>query len=196
MTSYRNEHLGALSDTELVARYKFTLDKTYVGELFKRYSHLVLGLCINYYRDKDEAKDALLQIFEKLFDELRKRDVENFRPWLTFVARNHCISTLRKKKTERGRKEDFSYTGEKFVEYEDSLRQNEQEVRLQALEEAVKELDEEQRICVELFYLKEKSYNEIAAATGYSVKQVKSYLQNGKRNLRILLNTKNERIPK
>ena len=195
MIPSRNENLASLTDHELIARYKITLNKNCVGELFKRYSHLVLGLCINYFKNKDEAKDALLQIFEKLFDELRKREVENFPGWLTFVSRNHCISVLRKRKTENERKSDFNYSEEKFVESYEGVRHDEKEIQLQALEEAIEELDEEQKICVELFYLKEKSYNEIAAATGFSVKQVKSYLQNGKRNLRIILSTKNERIP-
>ena len=195
MIPSQNENLASLTDPELISRYKITLNKNCVGELFKRYSHLVLGLCINYFKNKDEAKDALLQIFEKLFDELRKREVENFPGWLTFVSRNHCISVLRKRKTENERKVDFNYSEEKFVESYEGVRHDEKEIQLQALEEAIEELDEEQKICVELFYLKEKSYNEIAAATGFSVKQVKSYLQNGKRNLRIILSTKNERIP-
>ena len=195
MTLSRNENLAILTDLELIARYKFTLDKNYVGELFKRYSHLVLGLCINYFKNKDEAKDELLQIFEKLFDALRKTDVENFPGWLTFVSRNHCISVLRKRKTETERKADYNYSEEKFVESYEGVRHDEKEIQLQQLEEAVKELEYEQRICVELFYLKERSYSEIASATGFSEKQVKSYLQNGKRNLRIILSTKNERIP-
>lgn len=195
MAPSQSENLSVLTDPELIARYKFTLDKNYVGELFKRYSHLVLGLCINYFKNKDEAKDALIQIFEKLFEELRKREVENFPGWLTFVSRNHCISVLRKRKTEFERKTDYSYSEEKFVESYEGLRHDEKEIQLQQLEEAVKQLDYEQRICIELFYLKERSYNEISAATGFSLKEVKSYLQNGKRNLRILFSTKNEQIP-
>jgi RNA polymerase sigma factor (sigma-70 family) len=195
MTPAQRENLGPLSDLELVSRYKLTLDKLYVGELFKRYSHLVLGLCINYYKDKDNAKDALTQIFEKLFDELRKRDIEHFRIWLCFVSRNFCISDLRKKKTENKRQHDYESGQETFVEMEPVLRHDDKEVQLQKLEEAIKQLNEEQRVCVELFYLQEKTYTDIAAATGYDLKQVKSFLQNGKRNLKNILTQANEHIP-
>src|ERR1041385_3184565 len=181
------ENLGLLTDLELVERYKNTLDKLYVGELFKRYSHLVLGLCINYFKDKDDAKDALVQIFEKLFDELRKRQVENFRFGLCFVSRNYCISALRNRKTEESRQDDYEKGVETFVEMESPLRHDDKELQLQQLEEAIKQLNEEQRICVDLFYLQERSYQDISAATGYSLKEVKSYLQNGKRNLKNIL---------
>jgi RNA polymerase sigma-70 factor (ECF subfamily) len=187
MSPAQRENLSPLSDLELVERYKNTLDKLYVGELFKRYSHLVLGLCINYFKDKDDAKDALVQIFEKLFDELRKRQIENFRVWLCFVSRNYCISALRKRKTEESRQDDYEKGVETFVEMESPLRHDDKELQLQQLEEAIKQLNEEQRICVDLFYLQERSYQDISAATGYSLKEVKSYLQNGKRNLKNIL---------
>jgi RNA polymerase sigma-70 factor (ECF subfamily) len=191
----QRENLSLLTDLDLISRYKATLDKNYVGELFKRYSHLVLGLCINYYKDKDDAKDALLQIFEKLFDELQKHKVENFKNWLCFVSRNHCISALRKQKTETSRMLDYNYTTEKQTEPELRIEKPDKEDEYNKLEEAIQALSSEQRICVELFYLKEKSYNEIVAATRFSLKQVKSFLQNGKRNLKIILTQKNERIP-
>jgi RNA polymerase sigma factor (sigma-70 family) len=190
------ENLKILSDLELVARYKKTLDKLYVGELFKRYSHLVLGLCINYFKDKDDAKDASSQIFEKLLDELLKREVENFRVWLCFVSRNFCISALRKRKTEKGRQDDYESGQDTFVEMESPVRHDDKELKLQQLEEAIKQLNEEQRVCVELFYLQEQSYQDIAAATGYTLNEVKSFLQNGKRNLKNILTQSNEHIPK
>ena len=187
MSPAQRENLTILSDADLVSRYKLTLDKLYVGELFKRYSHLVLGLCINYFKDKDDAKDALVQVFEKLFDELPKRQIENFRVWLCFVSRNYCISALRKRKTDKTRQQDYTSTQESFVEMEPVVRHDEKEFKLQQLEDAIKQLNEEQKICVELFYLQDKSYQEIAAATGYSHKDVKSFLQNGKRNLKNIL---------
>lgn len=195
MTPAQRENLGMLADLELISRYKRTLDKLYVGELFKRYSHLILGLCINYFRNKDDAKDALVQIFEKLFDELLKREVVNFRIWLCFVARNHCVSVLRKRKTEHHRHQEYETAQEVFVEMEPVPRPEDKEMKLQQLEDAVKQLSEGQRKCVELFFLQERSYQDIAAATGYSLNEVKSYLQNGKRNLKIILTRSNEHIP-
>lgn len=190
---------AAVSDADLILRYKESGDKFFVGELFKRYSHLVFGVCLNYYKDKDESKDAVMRIFEKLFDELKKREVENFKGWLCFVSRNFCISDMRKKKTRLGHEEDIDWQEkeagpeEKMAEQEEA---GEKKIQLQGLGGAISELKEEQRICVELFYLKEKTYKEIVEMTAFSEKEVKSHLQNGKRNLKILLSAKNEYVPR
>jgi RNA polymerase sigma-70 factor (ECF subfamily) len=179
-----------LTDHELVDRYKATSDKMFVGELYNRYTHLVLGMCIHYFKDKDMAKDVVLEIFEKLFTELKKREVENFRGWLTFVVRNHCISGLRKMQTQLSR--DIEYAQEiKNHPVAEEKDLAEEEKRLEALERAMNGLNPLQRTCIELFYFKDMSYSQIVEATGYSVNEVKSYIQNGKRNLKLMIiNTK------
>ncbi|HET6991004.1 MAG TPA: sigma-70 family RNA polymerase sigma factor, partial [Bacteroidia bacterium] len=147
--------------------------------------HLVYGLCLNYFRDRELARDAVLSLFEKLFVSLKKNQPENFKMWLTFVARNHCISELRKQKTQRERTENYLRDEEEPL-FDESTMENaeKREEKLKKLEDAVMALGEEQRKCVELFYFKDKSYQEISELTGFSEKQVKSHLQNGKRNLK------------
>ena len=182
-----NEYLKQLSDAELVARYKKENNKQFVGELYKRYTHLVMGMCIHYFKDTDIAKDMVLQIFEKLFDELKKHEVDNFKHWLTFVVRNYCISELRKMQTQLNRNIQYQYEAKQLLIETDSDDKAEQEKRLDLLEKALKELNPFQKKCVELFYLKNRSYTQIAELTGYSLNEVKSYIQNGKRNLKLLI---------
>ena len=62
---------------------------------------------------------------------------------------------------------------------------------LHYLKEGIGELKDEQRECIELFYLKECSYAEVASMTGFSLKEVKSHIQNGKRNLKNYITAKN-----
>lgn len=180
---------STLSDVELISLYRSSGDKVHVGELYKRYAHLVYGCCLQYFRDREQARDAVVQIFEKLFDELLKREPDNFKGWLGFVARNFCISELRKMKTRTERQEAFlreeddHSTNDAYAD-EETLSK---ETSLQRVEAAVRELSEEQRVCIELFFFKEKSYKEITEITGYPEKQVKSCIQNGKRNLKIIL---------
>lgn len=179
-----NENIRHMSDTELVTQYKRSGDKQLVGELYKRYAHLVLGMCIHYFKDKDTAKDIVLRIFEKLFDELKKREVENFKAWLTFVVRNYCISEIRKMQTENGRMDEYK----RCVEAEEEEETDEvTEKKIIQLESALNELNPFQKKCIELFYYKKMSYTEIVEITGYSVNEVKSYIQNGKRNLKLIL---------
>ncbi|MBL0328352.1 MAG: sigma-70 family RNA polymerase sigma factor [Bacteroidetes bacterium] len=189
--SYATSHQSHLTDNELVKHYKMSSDKIYVGELYKRYTHLVLGMCINYFKDKDVAKDVVLQIFEKLFEELKKREVENFKAWLTFVVRNHCISELRKMQTQLNRDVEYQYQVKVNAIEEDEELEAEEEQKLEALEKALESLNPFQKKCIELFYLKNMTYTQIVEMTGYSVNEVKSYIQNGKRNLKMIItNTK------
>jgi RNA polymerase sigma-70 factor (ECF subfamily) len=147
-------------------------------------------MCIHYFKDKDLAKDNVLEIFEKLFTELRKREVENFKGWLTFVVRNHCISELRKMQTRTNRDLDYCYEMKSAAE-EEERDPAEEEKKLKVLEKAMRDLNPLQRTCIELFYLKDMSYSQIVETTGYPINEVKSYIQNGKRNLKLMLiNTK------
>lgn len=182
-----DEYLKHLSDSELLARYKKDADKQLVGELYKRYTHLVLGMCIHYFKDKDQAKDIVLQIFEKLFDELKKREIENFKNWLTFVVRNYCISELRKIQTQVNRDLLYQYEVKQGVIESDKEEIEEHEKKLEQLEKALENLNPFQKICIELFYLKNRTYIQIVESTGYSLNEVKSHIQNGKRNLKLLI---------
>ncbi len=190
----RNKDQSALTDEELIAAYRLKNDKQAVGILFNRYAHLVFGVCMKYLKDTDESKDAVLQIFEKLHTDLRKHEVQKFSYWLHRVAQNFCLMQLRSNQAAKNRADRFVQDEKAMAEEMDHdhlKKANEREYELQLLEEAVSTLNEEQRICIELFYLKEKCYNEISELTGFDFKQVKSYIQNGKRNLKIYMEKKN-----
>jgi RNA polymerase sigma factor (sigma-70 family) len=179
--------LMKLSDANLISLYKSQGDKQFIGELYKRYAHLILGMCIHYFKDKEAAKDMVLQIFEKLFEELKKRDIDNFKIWLTFVVRNSCISELRKKQTLQRRNDEYNYEMKlRMVETEKEDRMQQEEKMLR-LENALNYLNPFQKRCIELFYLKNRSYKEIVELTGCSLNEVKSYIQNGKRNLKLII---------
>ena len=191
MLFFKSKNITTFTDNELIAEYKKKGDNTVVGELYTRYSHLVYGVCLKYLKNEDESKDAVLEIFEQLLVDLLKHDVTNFKSWLHSVARNHCLMFLRKEQTQFKRANEYQYAFSETDSYETPFMVHEketQEVQLTDLEKALTELKEEQRACIELFFLKEKCYEEVAEITGYTLLQVKSYIQNGKRNLSIKLN--------
>src|SRR6059058_3105865 len=142
---------------------------------------------MKYLKDEHEAKDCVHQIFLKVLTELPKYRVDYFKSWLYMVAKNHCLMRLR----DKGNK-DLKELNEKYAAETDSnlYDLSKDDKAYDFLEESIKELNEEQRQCVILFYLKKKSYAEISAATGYNAMQVKSYIQNGKRNLKTILERK------
>jgi RNA polymerase sigma factor (sigma-70 family) len=181
-----------LSDAELIQRYQQTADVAFAGELFQRYTHLVFGVCMKYLKNEEDSKDATMQIFEKLVVELQKHEVANFGSWLHVLAKNYCLMQLRSARTRWEKNiqltdwpEDMENNG--FVHLEED-----READLLALEKSMNGLPAEQKQCVELFYLQQKSYKEIAEVTGFDLKKVKSYIQNGKRNLKIYMTRENE----
>ena len=177
------------SDEELVEAYYRSGDKGLIGELFEKHVRTVYGACLFYFRDKEISKDVVMQIFEKLIVELRKNKVSNFTGWLSYVVRNHCVSELRKSGKRHFVNEsylDFELKETPDVMEENIMRINEDKM-LDHLKVCLPGLKEEQRICVELFYLSGLSYEEIAKENAMSVNEVKSRIQNGKRNLKLMI---------
>ncbi|MCV9388198.1 RNA polymerase sigma factor [Reichenbachiella ulvae] len=174
------------TDKEIIQAYKRSGDMELLGELYEQYMHLVLGVCLKYLKSKAEAQDAVIEIFEELVVKLQNHEVDHFKSWLYVLTRNHCLMKLRKQKS-RGHEEEI---GEAFMESE-PFQHHEDETRLEdnleKLKSCIAKLKEEQKRCVDLFFLQEKCYQEIADSTNFDLKKVKSYIQNGKRNLKICM---------
>lgn len=179
----------SLSDIELIERYKATDDLKVVGALYQRYTHLVAVLCMKYLKNRAESEDAAMEIFEVLIADLKRHEIQNFKAWLFTVVKNHCFKRLRKQQREGEKEREYQKADISFME-NDPIQDLEGESdmiekNIGKLQEGIDSLKEEQRACISLFYLKEKSYKEVVDETGYDLKKVKSYVQNGKRNLAI-----------
>jgi RNA polymerase sigma-70 factor (ECF subfamily) len=189
----RSSNLNSFDDLDLVARYKQTDDNAFVGALFQRYTHLIFGVCMKYLKDEDEAQDASMQIFEKLLKDLKKHEVQQFKAWLHMVCKNFCLMQLRSGASKLRRAKEMHKDMTSFMESDHELHlviENTKELQLTFMEECIKGLNNEQKICVELFFLQEKSYQEVTEMTSYSMNNVKSYIQNGKRNLKNCIESK------
>lgn len=178
------------SDSELLSLFKEKNDNIFFAELFKRYTKFVFAVSIKYLKDEDSAKESVMQIFEKLLLEINNYEISNFKSWLHSVTRNHCLHIIRKKSNTAVLSDDLENNSDYFMESDNNLYQDdekEKEIMIDNLQNSMQKLKEEQRVCVELFYLKDKCYEEVSEITGYSMKEVKSYIQNGKRNLKLIL---------
>lgn len=172
-------------DATLLSQYKHTGDLEVLGVLYNRYMHLVFGVCLNYLKDEELSKDAVMQIFEELIIKLKIHEVQNFKSWLHVLTRNHCLMAMRK-----SAKNNTVSIEDTFVENTDFVHldiDDTKEHQLTAMEKCMDTLPEEQRLSVDLFYLQEKCYKDVAEITGYDLLKVKSYIQNGKRNLKICM---------
>jgi len=177
-----------ISDKEILENFYTSNNKEWLGILLQRYTLLLLGVCMKYLKNEEEAKDAVQQIFLKVITELKKYRVEYFKSWLYMIARNYCLMQLRDK-PEKNTKE-INESLPLFADESNITKYIEQDALLSYIEESLNELTDEQKTCITLFYLRKKSYTEIANITGFKLMQVKSYIQNGKRNLKILVEKK------
>ena len=185
MAFLRSIQPGASSDAELVALYKDSGDPQVVGNLYERYMDLVYGVCLKYLKQPEDAQDSVINIYEELVVKLKKHEVENFKAWLYTLAKNHCLMRLRSEKKYKTATVDVE-----LVQSAENLHLNgepDREENFQRMEYCLGQLQEEQKNTIELFYLQGKCYNEIVALTGLEWNKVRSLIQNGRRNLKICM---------
>jgi RNA polymerase sigma-70 factor (ECF subfamily) len=179
------------TDEDLLLQFNNSGSLDTLGELYSRYMHLVYGVALKYLGNRDEAKDAVMHIFEKLIGDLPGHEVRNFKSWLYVLTKNHCLMQIRSQKSADGRMDGFKIEQE-FMESEQEMHpiDREEQSMDEALKDCIAQLKREQKQCIELFYYEKRCYQEIAEKLGMNEKKVKSYLQNGKRNLKICLERK------
>jgi RNA polymerase sigma factor (sigma-70 family) len=173
-----------LDNASLLEVFKSKGEMRCMEEVYRRYGHLVFGVCLKYLKNREDAKDALNAVFEKLFLELRKHTVADLPAWLHAVTRNHCYQLLRKK--------DTAIPSTKVLHAADHSEEEltlryEWDIQIDLLHSALEKLNPSQQRCIRLFWLEEKSYKEISSITGMGLSEVKSHIQNGMRNLRLIL---------
>ena len=186
MPSSNNKNINQRTDLELIAWYKQSEDLEVLGILYNRYIHLVYGVSLKYFKNPDESQDAAMQVFEKLIESLKKHDIQNFKSWLHVTTRNHCLMELRSRKT-RGIRSDADLSLVSDMEFTTSPHHNNEiniENDLTLMKLCIEKLPEEQKRCIELFYLEQRSYKEVSLLAEFELKKVKSFIQNGKRNIK------------
>ncbi len=181
------DEISNYSDKELTELYRKGENKVVIAQLYKRYTRFVFLVAMKYMQDEYSAQEIASKVFEKLIVKLKEKEINHFKSWLFKVTQNECMMMHRKSKSEKINEKKYGNEETNFVEFQQIEHLNDrtrEEQKLQELKKAIQQLKEEQRKCIELFYLQEKSYAEISQITGFSIKKVKSYIQNGKRNLK------------
>ena len=174
-----------IDDNELLQRFYADHDNEWLGILLQRYTMLLLGVCMKYLKNEEDAKDSVQQVFLKTINELHKYKVDYFKSWIYMVAKNHCLMKLRDKgKYTTEINEHLMATPDETTDKNNYI---EKDKALTSMAEALLQLNKEQQVCITLFYLEKKSYQEITEQTNFTLLQVKSHIQNGKRNLKILM---------
>ncbi len=185
MAFIREKDKNQFSDDELVQLYRADGDLSVLGALYQRYMDLVYGICLKYIKDQEASKDAVINIYEELIGKLKQHEVSNFKGWLYTLARNHCLMQLRKEKGKGTVEIPATFMQSEEMLHLDGVLQK--ETQLSLMENCLEQLGHEQKICVKLFYLEGKCYNDITEQTGIDWNKVRSYIQNGRRNLKLCI---------
>jgi RNA polymerase sigma factor (sigma-70 family) len=175
---------SSFSDSELVQQYKDTSNMDSLGDLYGRYMDLLYGVCLKYFKEPDEAQDAVIHIFEELVTKVKKYEIDNFKGWLYQLAKNHCLMRLRSRKNQPVNVDTDLMHLQENMHLDDVMQK---ETNLIVMEHCIEQLPSEQKTAIQLFYLQEKCYKEIADTTALDINKVRSFIQNGRRNLKICM---------
>lgn len=190
MKPFKRSASAITQDVSLLETYRKTGDLSVLGDLYERHAEMVYYVCLRYLESTERSQDAVMDIFELLIHKVGKQDINDFPRWLYVVAKNHCLMALRaQKKVVEISLDEFVKLPEELHPYEQASAKEEQ---LIAMENCLEKLPEKQQRSVRLFFLEEKCYKEISESTGFSLNEVKSYIQNGKRNLKNCMEGWNE----
>lgn len=190
-----DSYIGQRLDEGLLKEFTATADLNVLGRLYSGYMPLVYGVCLKYLKNREESKDAVMQIFEKLIVEIPKQKIDNFRNWLHIVTKNYCLMQLRSQKTKNERMSEFMTDSVTFMEnssFMHPIDEDGQQFDID-LADCIERLKGEQKLCIQQFYYENRCYNEIARNLDLDEKKVKSHLQNAKRNLKLCLEEKHVR---
>lgn len=184
------DHKHLQTDQEMLEAFYREKDNRLLGPLLQRYTLLLLGVSMKYLKNETEARDAVQQVFMKAIQELQQTRVTYFKSWLYMIVKNHCLMQLRNRQSKPfiTDTDSIQITDEPLNKEVHLVKEN----NLVYLQQSLDEINQEQRLCISLFFIEKKSYKQIAEATGFSLLQIKSFIQNGKRNLKLLVEKKQQ----
>jgi RNA polymerase sigma-70 factor (ECF subfamily) len=173
-----------------LALFRKTNNADYFAELYSRYIPLTYGLCLNYLKTSGDAQDVVMELFEVIQQKVLQHEIQTFHTWLYSVVKNHCIKVLQK-----NNRQIYVSFQPAFMESDNLpalFDEDHKEENFQLLQKCMEKLPKTQHVSVKLFFVSDKSYADIAEITGFHLKSVKSYIQNGKRNLKICMDNENK----
>lgn len=173
------------SDEALLSLFRETEKHDYFTALYSRYIPLIYGLCLNYLKTKEDAQDAVMELFADVQEKALRYEIKTFRTWIYSVTKNYCLNILRSKQEIIAVEINAHFM--ELVDFPVLFNESNKRENFRLLQHCLDQLPEPQQKSIQLFFMEDQSYADIAATTGYHLKSVKSYIQNGKRNLKICI---------
>lgn len=176
-----------IAESELIDRYQSSGDQQWLSQLFVPYMELLYGVALKYLKQKSDAEDLVMDVYELVGRKLKTHEVKDFRPWLYVVAKNCCFDRLRKASSRQKKENTAHDMYSETIFHPDNVKKENQ---LNKLEDCVEKLNKEQKTCVTAFYYQSMTYEQIAEHYSLSWNTVRSSIQNGRRKLKICMDSK------
>ena len=160
-----------------------------LGELYTRYSDLVFGVSMKYLQSMEDSEDMVMDVFEVLTRKLKTQDVSNFKSWLFVLVKHQCLGVLRQRKRNHGGTSEAMFMHLASPEHLNDMKILEHKESV--LRECISKLADHQQETIRLFYFEHFPYSQISAEMGIHIDKVRSYIQNGRRNLKKCLHLEN-----
>lgn len=177
-------------------------DQNAFSKLMSRYHDSIFFMVLKMVHNRDDAEDLTMEAFGKAFNSITNYSADfAFSTWLFKIATNNCIDHIRKKKLQTTSLEQTNTTSEDgdvqpiaVKDYspdpEESLMKDQ---RAEKIRGAIEQLSPKYRTLIELRYLDELSYEEIAVKLDIPLGTVKAQLFRAKDMLYHLLKETKEK---
>ncbi|GHV95534.1 RNA polymerase subunit sigma-24 [Spirochaetia bacterium] len=171
-------------DDQLIVSQVVSGQKDLFRLLVRRHERAVYGMGLSFFRNAEDASDFTQDVFLKVYRSLSHFEGRSrFSTWLYKIAYNTAVNGVTRKKEYRSLAEE---------EWPDVLASDgETPERLllrkaagEAVQEALQDLPERYRVCVDMFFFYDRSYQEIEVITGFPVNTIKSHVFRAKKLLR------------
>jgi RNA polymerase sigma-70 factor (ECF subfamily) len=171
---------GGDDDDQIIIAQINSGEKELFRLLVQRHEQAVYGMGLSFFRNPEDAGDFTQDVFLKAFRSLPGFEGRSrFSTWLYKIAYNTAINGIQRQKEYRSLADEDGGENRETPERE-FLRS----VAREAVREAVETLPERFRICMDLYFFYDRSYQEIEVITGYPVNTIKSHMFRAKKLLR------------
>lgn len=172
------------SDAELIEASLQGSERAF-RQLVERHHALAHASVRSVLGDRDEAEDVVQEVFIKVYRALPTfRTDARFSTWLYRIARNEAITLVRKRSMSGPSIEDTVIAAPAAQRPDEQYRA---EAERMEMGRHLAQLEDKYRTVLELRYLGERSYEEIAEAMELPIGTVKSYIHRAKAELKRIM---------
>lgn len=190
------EQSASLKEDEKLCKKILEGDTDSFSLLAEKYRRRIFSLGMGFFKNSEDTEDFLQEVLVKVYLSLKKfRGESRFSTWLTRIAYNTAINSMKRRKNYISLAEVQEnvpgFDGNAGLDFFTGTTRNEtpedvavKKATISAIREAVRNLPEPYRICIDFFFFYDMSYKEISETAGIPLNTIRSHIFRAKKILR------------